>query len=357
MRNVSSLEALKVDYAPRDVRFYYVYKTLAHPETNDYVNVFTLEERLLHIAEAERTLGTHIPWLADNISNDLKRALGGAQNAELVIDPEGRVVRRRAWSDPEALREDLATLVGASEKTTRARDVELKTEPPERPIPRGIVPGVEVPGPMQALRIEPVVDDEKHPFYVKLRAEADEAYLDSGNGKLYVGFHLDPLYRVHWNNLAKPLEFELRAPEGLRISPLSGHAPKIEEPADADPREFLLDIRGDDPNSPIELTVRYFACDNANTFCVPVTQNYLVHLEIDPLAGRSRARGGMGRGGSMGRLMRFDTDGDGRISRNEAPERMRSDFARIDTNGDGSLDADELQAMAGRMRGRGRDRE
>ena len=349
------METLKLDYAPKGVRFYYVYKALAHPEHNDYVKAFTLEERLLHIAEAERTLGSSIPWLADNISNELKRALGGAQNAELVIDPEGRVARRRAWSDPEALREDLAALVGAPKKTTRVRDIDLKTEPPERPIPRGIVPRVELTDPMQALRIEPVMDDEQHPFYVKLRAEADEAYLDSGNGKLYVGFHLDPLYRVHWNNLAKPLEFELRAPDGLRISPLSGRAPKIEEPADADPREFLLDIRGDDPTSPLDLTVRYFACDNANTFCVPVTQNYRVHLEIDPLAGRSMARGRPG--GSMGRLMQFDTDGDGRISRKEAPERMKSGFARIDTNGDGSLDADELQAMAGRMRGGGRDRE
>jgi len=83
------LETIEADYASRGVGFYYVYKSLAHPEYNDYVTAFTLEERLLHIEEAERTLGSRIPWLADSITNDLKRSLGGVQNAELVIDSEG----------------------------------------------------------------------------------------------------------------------------------------------------------------------------------------------------------------------------------------------------------------------------
>ena len=59
----------------------------------------------------------------------------------------------------------------------------------------------------------------------------------------------------------------------------------------------------------------------------------------------------------MSRIMRFDTDGDGRISIEEAPERMKSRFADIDADGDGSLDVDELRAMAGSMRGRPRNRE
>jgi hypothetical protein len=220
---------------------------------------------------------------------------------------------------------------------------------------------------MSALKIEPLIDPEGVPFYAKLRAEADGDLLSDGKGKLYLGFHLDPLYHVHWNNRTKPLEFEVIAPEGVSVSPNNGSAPKVEEPADADPREFLVRVKGaGGGNAPLELSVRYFACDDANTFCVPVEQRYLVHLEPDPDGGRVRERGGgregfggrgMGRGpggpGSLNDLaamiMGFDADGDGRVTRAELPERMRQRFERMDDNGDGAIDAEEAQAVAERM--------
>ncbi len=37
MRNVPSLETVKVDYAPKGVQFYYIYKPLAHPELNNFL--------------------------------------------------------------------------------------------------------------------------------------------------------------------------------------------------------------------------------------------------------------------------------------------------------------------------------
>ncbi len=73
------METVERDYAPQGVRFYYVYKALAHPERDGYVEAFTLKERLMHVREAERRLGSRIPWLADGMSNNLKSALGGAQ--------------------------------------------------------------------------------------------------------------------------------------------------------------------------------------------------------------------------------------------------------------------------------------
>ena len=54
----------------------YLYKALAHPELNGYVNPITLEERLMHVAEAKRVLGSDIAWIAANIANELKHALG-----------------------------------------------------------------------------------------------------------------------------------------------------------------------------------------------------------------------------------------------------------------------------------------
>jgi Ca2+-binding EF-hand superfamily protein len=43
-------------------------------------------------------------------------------------------------------------------------------------------------------------------------------------------------------------------------------------------------------------------------------------------------------------LTRLDTDGDGALSENEAPERMKERFADIDRDGDGKLSKDELRS-------------
>ncbi len=52
-------------------------------------------------------------------------------------------------------------------------------------------------------------------------------------------------------------------------------------------------------------------------------------------------------------MMQWDADGDGRITREEAPDFMKDRFERMDTDGDGFVDSDEVEAMAERM-GRGR---
>ena len=52
--------------------------------------------------------------------------------------------------------------------------------------------------------------------------------------------------------------------------------------------------------------------------------------------------------------MQSDQDGDGKISKDEAPEFMQSFFDRVDTNADGFLDESEIQAMRSRGGG-GRD--
>ena len=76
-------------------------------------------------------------------------------------------------------------------------------------------------------------------------------------------------------------------------------AAEIEEKADADPREFLLDLRAgeEDREAPLELSVRYFACDDANTFCIPVDQKYTIYLERDRDGGSVMRRGDPSRRG------------------------------------------------------------
>ncbi|MEC9093980.1 MAG: hypothetical protein VX438_14825, partial [Planctomycetota bacterium] len=103
------MEAIKKDYSAKGVKFFFIYKALAHPEggTKSYVAPFTIEERLAHIKQAYKELGNTIPWLCDNMNNELKHAMGNRPNSEFIIDPKGNIAVLRDWSQPETLRSDL----------------------------------------------------------------------------------------------------------------------------------------------------------------------------------------------------------------------------------------------------------
>ncbi len=69
---------------------------------------------------------------------------------------------------------------------------------------------------------------------------------------------------------------------------------------------------------------------------------------LDPAAPLKRMNK-KGAGGKQDRnfaqvLKRADTDGDGKLSKEEAPPFLKKQFAKIDTNGDGFLDKAELEA-------------
>ena len=54
----------------------------------------------------------------------------------------------------------------------------------------------------------------------------------------------------------------------------------------------------------------------------------------------------------------FDRDGDGTISKSEAPDRLAQNFDRVDADGDGKLTSDEINRVRQQMMragGRGRD--
>ncbi len=269
------------DYAPKGVKFYYIYKYLAHAGAKGYVQPFSLQERLLHIQEARRTLGTKIDWICDTMDNDLKHALGDAPTSEFIISPEGKVVRRRAWGNAAQLRRDLEDLIGPTENPTDSDNLELKTQPPPEVAPKGIVKRIQRPGGMKPLRVVPKTNPDEQPFYVKLRPQADRRLLSTGTGKLFLDFRLDPIYRVHWNNLVDPIRVELQSPDGTTATPNPAAGPQVEEPSDVDPREFLIDVKGWNYQQPIQLTVDYFACNDKQGWCRPARQQYEIHLSED----------------------------------------------------------------------------
>ena len=349
LRSYPGVEAVYRDYVSRGVHFYYLYKVLAHPENNGYVKAFAIEERFAHIEEAKRKLGTQVPWLCDPMSNEVTNAFGTTPNSEFIFDTDGKIVHLQVWSDGRQLRKALEELVGPVENPTEVGH--LPEVIPMSSTAQGVVPRVSVPETLIPIKLDPKVDGST--FYVKLRAEVDDALLRTGSGRMYLGFHLDPIHHVHWNNLVDPVKYELTLPAGTTVTPPAGSAPKVEQASDNDPREFLVDVEHWRTDESIELTVNYYACDEEDKWCNAVTQNYAIHLEQDPFGGgvigrsfRGRRRGNPGgTGGGFGvRLMRFDENGDGKISKEEAPNRVNQRFDRFDSNDDGYIDKERNEA-------------
>ena len=349
MRKVSGLEAVAKDYAPKGVKVYFVYKALAHPELEGIVTPFTLEERLTHAREATKRLGNSIPFLVDAIDNPLKHALGDRNNSEFVIDPGGKIVRKRTWSDPEQLRKDLEELVGKADTFTRPEDVVLKAvAPPPAPAAKGVVAKLPRTN-LSALVSVPQVEKGGRPFYAKLRAEADPALFDEGKGKLYLGFHLDPLLGAHWNNLKKPVRFTLTLPEGVKVSAGGGESPRPKADADVDPREFLLDVEAWPEGKTVTVKVSYAACTDAD--CHELTQVYELRRQRDRDGGRVfgdafRARSPED---ALKRLMDGDKNADGKLAKEELPSSVQGRFADFDLNKDGVLDKDEIRQAADKL--------
>jgi hypothetical protein len=335
------------DYGPKGVKFFFVYKTLAHPElAGNYVQPFTLDERLNHARQAEKQLGATIPWLVDPIDNRLKHALGDRPNSEFLIDPQGVIVRKRPWSDPGEVREDLEQLVGPVERITREEDVKLAIELPiQATAPRGTLPRLKRKA-MSPIVSKPKIQPNSLPFFAKLRAEADNALINKGAGQLYLGFHLDPFHEAHWNNLTRPLSIKLDVPEGVSIEPLSAEAPKVDAASDTDPREFMLNVSTWPASRPIELTVTYFACVG-ETSCHAVQQQYTLQLRRDQDAGGARGEGaGYWNEDFANQMFSGDRNNDGKLSKTEVRGLVAPHFDKLDVNHDGLLDREEVQPIA-----------
>ena len=353
------VEAIAHDYRSSEhpVAFVYLYKSLAHPENGGWIQPFTIEERLAQVRAAAVELQTKIPFVCDPMDNRISSALGGSPNSAYVLHSDGVIDYVSGWADGPSLRTELTSIVGATEEISTADQIGVPAFTRPYRNTGTVVPRVDVPGTMTALQTR--TGESKEPFYVKLRVEADSQALRGRPGKLYVGFHLDPVHDVHWNNLVDPPVFTITAPEGVEISPTTGSGPKVEVATDSDPREFLLDVAAWPAGSELTFDVRYFACSDKEGWCKPIEQSYVVRLERDRSAGMAsgrwdrpgeqRTRGAKGRPDDASTLARMDADGDGRIARTEAPGRLQDRFGMFDTDGDGFISGPELERLQQRM--------
>jgi Ca2+-binding EF-hand superfamily protein len=377
-RTYPGVEAVYQDYRDNEnVQFFYLYKTLAHPEYQGYIQPATLEERLAHIPEVKRVLDTSFAWLCDSMDNAVRHTLGLGPNSQMIFGPEGTIIHALGWSNGDVLRKELITHVGDTAKHTSVSELNLhrqRSAMAEKTVQRGQANGPRFDEVLVPLQIK-AKENGRQPLYVKPRIEVTPGVLQGGRGEMYLGFHLDPIHHVHWNNLAAPLQYELELPEGVHMTPKRGEAEEVEAESDADPREFVIEVTRSSPGETFDLSFHYFACSDEEGWCVPVTQSYDVVLAADPdgggTMGRSFGRGGgqrnnaqanRGQGrGQVGRqvmnpqqlkqrIMRSDRDGDGKISESEVPQPMANQFSRIDQDGDGYLNEAEIDTFVSRAR-------
>lgn len=315
------IEAVAADYRDKGVQFYFVLQSLTHPENWGYVQPTSIQERFAQIEHAKDLLKTKIPWLADTMDNEMKEYCVMAPNAQFVFDSEGKILHRASWGRGSSMREWLSNLVGPSDKVTTVEELNLpqfgsqRTNPADMIFERLTVDGLAVPLRVKAggeeisaekMKTSEFVESNR---YAKLRAEADRQLIQTGSGKMYIGFRQDPILGTKWNNLAAPPKYRIKA-DGVSITPAMGESPKLDIESDAEPREFLVDVKGWEAGKPITVEIQYFACNKEKGWCKAVQQEFTVLLEQDETSGKVNGRshfpgaksqrGGAGGGGQRG---------------------------------------------------------
>lgn len=267
-------------------------------------------------------------------------AFGGPPNGEFLIDPEGKIVRQKFWSNPQTLRSDLIKFVGDVENPTAAADALPPFEIPKRDIASGVVPRISLPSGLLPLVLKPM--ESEFPAFAKLRIEGTSNLLgENQKGLLFVGVYLDPIYKVHWNNRAGKVQVKINTPAGMNATQSDFESPEVKENADIDPRQFLLELDRAGIEKPVTISVTYTVCDDAETFCQTVTQDYEVEFRSTRELG---SRPGVFMPGMFARTADLDRNGDGIIKGDEFPENEATIYlSHMDSNLDGEIDTQELQ--------------
>ena len=357
-QNYPEIEAAYADYAPKGVQFFYFYKSLRHPELSGYVQAQNMSERLLQLAEARKSLGTKAPWIADTLEDDMRKGLRSGSWSVYLVSPKGEIIYASGRIDAFGLRSALTKAVGPVANPTKASELNLpKIVRPAKLVNEDSDLGVARPEGLSIVTIIPTKPDET--YYVKLRAEADDALLNTGTGRLFLGFYPDPIHGAYWNNLTEPMKYKLTLPKGVVASPAEASAKKGSGDKDTKPRQFWVDISSDKLFEKITLKLDYFGC--TSEMCLPLTHEYTIIMENENRGARTYGMNRASAGNSMransrgNRIEGLDTNKDGLVSFDEmyiqmknrrgddfSKERAQEQFNKMDVNKDGFLSSDEL---------------
>lgn len=351
------IEAAARDYVPPKVRFYYLYRHLAHPENHGYIKPFQQAERARQATLAKKWLHTKVPWLVDDMDNEAAGFLAQdpASNVFLFV-ADGTELYAGPIENAKALRAALAEAAGRVDDPTQAGALPNTSLAPFKALEEKFYPRVDV---SLAARFQPLETtplDSRYPHYAKLRVEGNQELLESGNGKLYLGFHIDPLYQVAWNNLGDPMKYAVKVPAGV-VAPSINSAERVTaEATDAEPREFVIEARKLDLSKPFAVQVNYSVHSLASGKNIEVSQQYMVYLQPDRFGGqvvgrqlvspkRNKATPKRGTGNAFAMMLRrYDIDRNGKLSPDESIGNLRTRFNEVDTDKDGFVTEEEYLA-------------
>lgn len=356
IRHYRGIEAAARDFHPKGIRFYYLYRYLKHPENNGYVKPFILRERAQHTVVAKQKLHTAVPWLCDAMDNEAAAALThDSTNQVFLVSAAGEVVYEGGLGAAEDLRAVLTDFAGPVDSPFNADALPKTSFKPVRILEPRFAPRAPITRDDGFVPLEITPQDSRKAFYVKARVEASKELLATGDGKLYLGFHMDPLFNVQWNNLSDPLSYAVKTPQGV-VAPSIQTAPRVTAAAaDSEPREFVLEARKLDLSLPLQLQVSY-SVHTADKQNIAVTQQYTIYLSEDKFGGAVIGRqvskldkepqSAADRTDIYKNLLRrFDLDRNGKLTRDEVIGALYSNFDSIDQNGDGAIDAEEYAAF------------
>lgn len=292
------IESLSVDYSPKGVQFFYVYKSLRHPELDGYVEAQNISERLLMVQEVKRKLKTKVPWIVDDMDDNIRIALRSGSQSIYLISPDGDIVKGWGKLMEQDLRQILSDKVGEASTFTTAEDLDLPVIKRNQKRSNDST-NITIHRPEGLTILEVVPKDSEDIYYVKMRAEANSELLNTGRGKLALGFFPDPIHNAHWNNLTPAMKYELELPEGVIATPQEATAKKIDVDSDTEPRQFWVDIGGASPFDKIEVTLHYYGC--TADMCKALTHKYTVIITPEDSGARTF---GFNKGKRRGNLKR-----------------------------------------------------
>jgi len=281
------IEAAALDYAPKGVNFFYIYRYLAHPGNNGYIQPFILGERMRQTSDAANLLHTQVPWLCDAMDNHAARALERNGSNLVVVNRDGLEEYTGHIEDDRALRAALGKLAGETATPTTPHSIVPPDIKPVAMPKANVAKRIKTdPSREKFLPLRAVVLGSHSPFYVKMRVEASEGLLKTGSGRMILGFHIDPLYKLEWNNMGKTVAYAMKVPSGTAISPSISEAERVSlQATDSDPREFLLEARKWKVDEPVGITVDYSVRSFVSNRKHEVSQRYIIHLDPDRFGG------------------------------------------------------------------------